>query len=109
MNKFVYLFELDSVRKTDEEIREGQRALFEEIAINGNIVVMTYNQVVDSRGFFSLLRDQVYKENLLKLFERGAIKISQYGDIRTVAQYLLNSIEDNKKFIYSVLPVRFSQ
>lgn len=109
MNKFVYLFELDSVRKTDEEIREGQRALFEEIAINGNIVVMTYNQVVDSRGFFSLLRDQVYKENLLKLFERGAIKISQYGDIRTVAQYLLNSIEDNKKFIYSSLPVKFSQ
>lgn len=51
MREFVYLFELDSVRKTDEEIIAGQKALYNEIVNNGNIVVLSYNQVVDSRGF----------------------------------------------------------
>ncbi|MFQ9803086.1 MAG: hypothetical protein ACLRXD_03260 [Coprococcus sp.] len=52
MSKYVYLFELDSVRKTDEEIIAGQAALYDEIVTNGNIVVLTYNQMVDSRGLF---------------------------------------------------------
>ena len=92
MSKYVYLFELDSVRKTDEEIIAGQAALYDEIVTNGNIVVLTYNQMVDSRGFFSLLKNGEYKEALLKLFDSGVIKISQYGDIRTVSQYLMDSI-----------------
>ena len=37
--KCVYLFELDSVRKTDKEIIAGQKALYTEIVENGNIVV----------------------------------------------------------------------
>ena len=50
IRKNVYLFELDSVRKTDEEIEVAQNALLDEIVLNGNVVVMTYNQLVDSRG-----------------------------------------------------------
>lgn len=109
MRKYVYLFELDSVRKTDADIIAGQKALYDEIVLNGNIVVLTYNQLVDSRGFFSLLRDPAYSRGLVKLFKRGAIRLSQFGDTRTVSQYLLNSIEDDKKFIYSALPLRYSQ
>lgn len=109
MSKYVYLFELDSVRKTDEEIIAGQAALYDEIVTNGNIVVLTYNQMVDSRGFFSLLKNGEYKEALLKLFDSGVIKIAQYGDIRTVSQYLMDSIEDDKQFIYSALPLKYSQ
>ena len=37
--KYVYLFELDSVRKTDEDIIEGQKAIYNEIVQQGNIVV----------------------------------------------------------------------
>ena len=107
--KYVYLFELDSVRKTDEEILEGQKALYNEIVVNGNIVVLTYNQLVDSRGFFSLLADPKYYNNILELFKRGAIRISQFGDIRTVSQYLINSTESDKQFIYSALPLKGSQ
>ncbi len=107
--KYVYLFELDSVRKTDEEIIEGQLALYNEIVKNGNIVVLTYNQLVDSRGFFSLLSNADYFENLVALFKKGAIRISQYGENRTIAQYLLNSIEDDKQFIYSALPLKYCQ
>ena len=58
--KNVYLFELDSVRKTDNEIIKAQKALYAEIVINGNTVVLTYNQLVDSRGFFSLLDEKDY-------------------------------------------------
>ena len=109
MKKYVYLFELDSVRKTDEEIVIAQRALYDEIVLNGNCVVLTYNQLVDSKGFFSLLADEEYQKNLIRLFEKRAICISQYGDVRTVSQYLMNSIDDDKKFIYSALPLRYTQ
>lgn len=109
MSKYVYLFELDSVRKTDEEIVKGQKALYNEIVRNGNIVVLTYNQLVDSRGFFSLFDNLDYYKNLIALFENGAIRISQFGEIRTISQYLLNSIEDDKQFIYSALPLKFCQ
>lgn len=110
MNKNVYLFELDSVRKTDDEIKAGQEALLNEIIVHGNNVVVTFNQLVESRGFFSLFMDESYREHLIALFEAGAIRVSQYGDIRTAAQYLINAI-DNKdaRFLYSALPVKESQ
>lgn len=107
--KYVYLYELDSVCKTDEDIVIGQKALYNEIVINGNIVVLSYDQVVDSRGFFSLWYDDEYNKSILKLFDKGAIKISQIGDIRTVAQYLINSIQPEKEFVYSAIPLKSSQ
>lgn len=110
MRKYVYLFELDSVRKTDTEIIAGQIALYDEIVKNGNIVVLTYNQLIDSRAFFSLLDNREYYESLLKLFEKGYICISQFGTIRTIAQYLLNTIDsEENRFIYSALPIKSSQ
>lgn len=109
MNKYIYLFELDSVRNTDREIEIGQRALYEEIVENGNIVVLTYNQLIDSRGFFSLLGNKEYYEDIISLFESGSICISQYDDIRTISQYLINSLNYEKKFIYSGWPLKSTQ
>lgn len=60
MNKLVYLFELDSVRNSKEEILIGQKALFEEIFVHGNIVTLTYNQVTDSQAFLSILRNDLF-------------------------------------------------
>ncbi len=109
MGNQVYLFELDSVRKTDEEIIEGQKALYDEIAVNGNTVVLTYNQLVDSRGFFSLLKNNKYQDALISLFKNGRIKISQFGDVRSIAQYLYDSAAPERKFIYSALPFKYTQ
>lgn len=109
MDKYVYLFELDSVRKTDEEIVKAQQTLYDEIVCNGNVVVMTYNQIVDSRGFFCLLENKEYYDSIIKLFKNGRIKVSQYGDIRTLSQYLLDSIDRESGFIYSALPVKNNQ
>jgi len=107
--KYVYLFELDSVKKTDREIEVGQKALYNEIANNGNVVILTYNQLVDSRAFFSLLTNPDYYKSFIRLFELGAIKVSQFGDLRTVSQYIQRSVEDHKQFIYSALPLKCSQ
>lgn len=109
MSKYVYLFELDSVRKTDEEIIAGQNTLYKEIALNGNIVVMTFNQLVDSRAFYSIVKDKKYRENLIKLFENGAIKISRYSDIKTPVQYLIQALESEREFIFSALPIKYCQ
>lgn len=109
MEKLVYLFELDSVRNTDKEIELGQKMLFNEIVGNGNVVVLTYNQLVDSRGFFSLLAVDEYYESFVALFEKGAIRISQYGDIRTITQYLINSFDYDKEFIFSGWPLKSTQ
>lgn len=89
MRKYVYLFELDSVRKSDAEIRTGQQALYDEIVKNGNVVVLTYNQLVDSRAFFSLLDDKNYYESFIELIKKGYIRISQFGTIRTIAQQII--------------------
>lgn len=109
MQKLVYLFELDSVRKSDKEILIGQQALYNEIVGNGNIVVLTYNQLIDSRGFFSLLDINEYYDSLVKLFEAGAIRVSQFGDIRTISQYLINACSSERSFIYSGWPLKSKQ
>ncbi len=109
MKKLVYLFELDSVRKTDQEILLGQKALYEELVGNGNTVVLTYNQLVDSRAFFSLLEDARYADSLITLFEQGAIRISQYGDNRSIVQYLINSLSPEREFVYSGWPLKSTQ
>ena len=36
MNKSVYLYELDSVRNSKEEIQYAQERMFREIILNGN-------------------------------------------------------------------------
>lgn len=109
MQKLVYLFELDSVRNSDNEILIGQQALYNEIVGNGNTVVLTYNQLVDSRGFFSLLDIPEYYDNLVKLFKIGAIRISQFGEIRTISQYLINACASERSFIYSGWPLKSTQ
>lgn len=109
MGKYVYLFELDSVRKTDEEVAIGQEAICREILVNGNTVVLTYNQLVDSRAFFSLMDDEGYYSELIRLFESGYVKVSQYGDIRTIVQYLLNCLSRNDGYIFSSWPLKASQ
>ena len=136
--KYVFLYELDSVRKTDKEILIGQQALYREIVLNGNVVVLTLNQLVDSRAFFSLLDDQENDENerkgirgyidrlrggsrekrwahhyydsILSLFEQGAICVSQFGEIgQSIAGYLINSLSPERTFVYSGWPLKSTQ
>ena len=45
MNKSVYLYELDSVRNSKEEIQYAQEQMFREIILNGNQVILTMNSI----------------------------------------------------------------
>lgn len=114
MNRFVYLFELDSVRNSPAELEAGQNALFEEIVKNGNIVVLTFNQLSDSEAFLCAVKDEAVFEHILPLFSAGVLKVSQYGTIRTASQYIQNSIEkcinaSSDSFLFSGLPVRSTE
>ena len=121
MDKLVYLYELDSVCNSKEEIIIGQQAMFEEIVKNGNVVVMTFNQLTDSQAFLYAIRDDKCYEQIMQLFHNGSIRISKYSDAKTASEYVQNSIEScltdkkknqnkkNKKtgneYIFSGIPV----
>ncbi len=114
MRRFVYLFELDSVRNSKKEIQRGQQALFEEIVKKGNTVVLSFNQLTDSEAFLCAIRDEKAYEQMVQLFALGAIKISRYGDVRTPSQYIQNAIDkcndsSKEEFLFSGLPVRCAE
>lgn len=114
MRRFVYLFELDSVRNSKKEIQKGQQALFEEIVKKGNTVVLSFNQLTDSEAFLCAIRDEKAYEQMVQLFALGAIKISRYGDVRTPSQYIQNAIDkcndsSKEEFLFSGLPVRCAE
>ncbi len=114
MNKLVYLFELDSVRKTDKEIHEGQLAMYDELVGNGNTIAMSMNQITDSKTFLCMLQDNEHYDIIKRLVENKCIKVSRYGEIRTVSQYVQNAINRNLEknedvFIFSALPVKSNQ
>lgn len=110
MEKLVYLFELDSVRNKNDQMELAMKALFREIIINGNAVAITFNQLIDSRFFLSLMNDPIWSDDVMKLFQHGAIRISQYGQFRTPSQYLLNqALDSGEDYIFSGLPIRSCQ
>ncbi len=113
-NKLVYLFELDSVRASPMQINAGLQALYDEIVVNGNTVVLTFNQIADSALFYELMnkarREEAGEtfENLVRLFQNGALKISQFATTRTIVQFLIDKL-DSDSFVYSAWPMKSSQ
>lgn len=110
MNRIVYLYELDSVKNTEEEILYGQRAAFTEIVENGNRIVLSFNQLTDSLAFLAAVKNQKSYPHIMTLFEKGVLKVSRYGNMRTASQYIQQSIErclqkNDNSFIFSGLPI----
>lgn len=106
MRKQVYLFELDSVRNSKAEIERAQKALFEEIILNGNSVVLSFNQLSDSRGFLRSLANTDTSKQIIHMFELGHLKVAQYyrqGDtlVRTASQYFQQALSTPDSFHFS--------
>ena len=87
----VYLFELDSVKTSDREIAAAQKAMFDEIVCNGNCVVLSMNQMTDSRAVMSMLDDEEQYHILMELFQRGYIKYSLYKSLYSLVLIYLSS------------------
>lgn len=110
MDRLVYLYELDSVRNSREEIIRGQQAMFEEIVKNGNKIVLSFNQITDSHAFLYAVQDKNTYDYIIELFRLGRIKISEYKDIRTPSQYIQGAIkkcleEKEETFLFSAIPI----
>lgn len=106
MRKQVYLFELDSVRNSKAEIERAQKALFEEIILNGNSVVLSFNQLSDSRGFLRSLANTDTSEQIIHMFELGHLKVAQYYKqdntlVRTASQYFQQALSTPDSFHFS--------
>ena len=71
MNKSVYLYELDSVRNSKEEIQYAQERMFQEIILNGNQVILTMNQLADSRAFLAAIENENTFEPFLSYVRWG--------------------------------------
>lgn len=111
MNRLVYLFELDSVKTDVLDAEAAEIAIFNEIIKNGNKVVLSMNQLTDSRVMAAAMNDEEGYRYVRRLFERGSMKVSLYGTVRTASQYVQNAIDkcldsSSDAFIFSTLPVK---
>ena len=119
MNRYVYLYELDSTVSSDVGIKAGRNALLEETLERGNKVVITFNQLVDSKALVGLMQDEKTYKLMLQLFKNGSIKVVRYHngseEVRTAAQYLLNVLESSRKntnesnkdkFLFGAIPIK---
>lgn len=110
MDRLVYLFELDSVRNSEKEVEIGQKAMYEEIVLKGNKVVLSFNQLADSEAFLYAIKSEISYEQIVQLFQMEVLRFSPFGSTRTPSKYIQDSIdkaisEGNDSFIFSALPV----
>lgn len=114
MDKLVYLFELDSVRNSKEEIEIAHRALCDEIVKNGNQVVLSFNQLTDSLAILSALFNEDTYNDFMTLAEHGSILVSRSAGCKTASEFVQNSFKrclnanlesGGSTFVFSGLPV----
>ena len=110
MNRLVYLFELDTAKNTRNDAEIAEFAIFNEIIKNGNKVVLSVNQFVDSRVMTAAMYDEESYKYVRRLFDDGALKVSLYADVCSVSQYVQNAIEKclakgRDGYVFNTLPV----
>ena len=109
-NHAVFLPEPDSVRRSAREIELGQWAIFTEIARNGHVVVLSFNQVADSYTLMNMLLDDRSRDAVLQLFRLGWLQVNAYGSYYTLADYISSVTtkkpEEKETFLFSWLPVQ---
>jgi hypothetical protein len=105
-----YLAELDSVRKSPEEIEAGQRALCACLLDPRNYVVISMNQLIDGCTLIELFLDDEHGHDVMRLVELGRIRVNRFGKCRTVVDYLKNQFgrdakepDQSKGFVFSAL------
>ena len=110
MESKVFLWEMDSVRNSERECQLASEALYRALLVDGNVVVMTFNQLADARWMLPILENEKDYSCLMQLFRMGAIRVSHYKDIRTASQYTQNALEKalnaNGDFVFSGMPIK---
>ncbi|MBQ2881736.1 MAG: hypothetical protein IJE40_05665 [Clostridia bacterium] len=94
MNKNVYLFEMDSVITSPEECGKAQEKLYSEL-MNGNVVVLSHNQIL-SIIMFDLLdvnQEKYTRDHILNLIKKKRICVSIYNGQETPGDYIAKKLE----------------
>lgn len=95
---YVYLSELDSVRLTTKEQIEGEKALFRTLVYEGNAVVLTYNQIVDSTTFLHCIRNKEAFNILLNFFKNKRLLLNQYKKDMNLSKYIQENYNAKSTF-----------
>lgn len=95
ITRYVYLFELDSVRKSDAEVEAGLAALTRELVRPDTCVVLTYNQIVDGRAILRCFADVEHHDQFVEMFRRGKLKINRLSRFRSLIAYVDNALRLN--------------
>lgn len=113
MDKYKYAIELDSVCNSQKELSYAlDKVLYEYIALNGNKIVLTFNQLADSTFIISFLKDTVMKDVLINLFKHNKIVVSKYkhkgNEISSAVRYIIQQINawlhnTNNDFVFSAI------
>lgn len=101
-NEYVYLPELDSVRLSKKDQMLAEEALFREIVVRGNIVVLSYNQIIDSIMFMHIIENEKNKQAILYLVKSGRILVNQFKPDLNISKYIQTRLRD-KNFICTYL------
>ncbi|MBE5891049.1 MAG: hypothetical protein E7282_08800 [Lachnospiraceae bacterium] len=112
---YIYLFKNDSVRTSQAEIRGALTEMYNQIILYGNTIVLSYNQVTDSRAFLSGIYNDDSYEAIMNLIRHGKIKMNRYFSAKTPSEYMQNAIgrylndSNPDSFQFSGLPIELMQ
>ena len=109
MNKKIYAFELDSVCNSTDEINYVlDNVVFKTIVVDGDILVLSLNQLADSTFIISCIKDNDMRKVLMELIKFKRIIVNPYGKYFTAVQYINDKIDSwiknkNSDFIFSII------
>ncbi len=91
MAEYKYLFELDSVNISAFEMIAAEDSLYDEIC-EGNIIVLSFNQIADSLFFMKWIQDEDMGKVLFSLINDQKIVVSQYRGMTSCVEYVLRKL-----------------
>ena len=111
MNRLVYLFELDSAKTSRHDAEKAEKAIFNEIIKNGNRVVLSMNQFVDSKVMTAAVQDEKGFKYVKRLFDNGMLKVALFADVYSVSQYVQDAVDKclakgGDSFVFNTLPIK---
>lgn len=95
--RYVYLFELDSVRRSEKEISIGLATLTRTLMEPDTCVILSYNQIGDGTAMIRCFADPDGQRGLVEMFRRGRIKINRYNGSEGLVKYVMNACKRNLK------------
>ncbi len=95
--RYVYLAELDSVRKTEDEIAMGIDALARALMDPRSVVVMSLNQITDSTAVLRCFVNEDIRADFMELFARRRIVVALYGSYESLIHYTIDKLDKNIK------------